>query len=166
MRLISSKHPVQAILRFVPVLACLAALGLTGCTGPAIAGAGNHTGLPGHAAVKQSSGRRPPVKDPGAAMSPAARCKVAYLRTRLHLADVTLDSAVMNTNGSLTPVPPQPATGPLTGLPSFCAVAITETDSAGNPIHVDIWLPRSWNGRFQGVGGAVYSCGPYDYEMA
>jgi len=99
-------------------------------------------------------------------MSPAARCKVAYLRTRLHLADVTVDSAVMNTNGSLTPVPPQPATGPLTGLPSFCAVAITETDSAGNPIHVDIWLPRSWNGRFQGVGGAVYSCGPYYYEMA
>jgi Tannase and feruloyl esterase len=99
-------------------------------------------------------------------VSPAARCTVAYLRTSLHLGHVSVVSAVMNTSGTVTPEPPQPATGPLTGLPSFCDVAITETDSAGHPIHIDVWLPTSWNGRFQGVGGSEYSCGPYYDEMA
>ena len=106
------------------------------------------------------------MTEPGAVRSSAARCTVHYLRTRLHLADVRVDSAFMNTRGTVTPARPQPATGPLTGLPSFCDVAITQTDPAGNPIHTDIWMPASWNGRFQGVGGAVYSCGPYYYEMA
>jgi hypothetical protein len=91
---------------------------------------------------------------------------VSYLRTRLHLTDVTVDSAVVNTSGAVTPVPPQPVTGPLTGLPSFCDVTVTRTDPTGNPIHVEVWLPASWNGRFQGTGGAIYSCGPYYYEMA
>ena len=72
----------------------------------------------------------------------------------------------MNTTGTVTPIPPQPLTGPLTRLPPFCAVALTRRDAAGNPIHVDVWLPARWNGRFQGVGGAIYSCGPYDYELA
>jgi hypothetical protein len=148
------------------VLACGAVLGLTGCTGPVTAGAGSHPGRPRHTAVQQPSGPRTAGAGPGAVRSSAARYRVAYLRTRLHLADLTVDSAVMNTSGTVTPAPPQPDTGPLTGLPSFCDVAITQTDPAGNPIHTDVWLPESWNRRFQGVGGAVYSCGPYYYEMA
>src|ERR1700733_41805 len=47
----------------------------------------------------------------------------------------------------------------LTGLPDFCDVALTQTDSAGNPIHIAVWLPAKWNGRFQGIGGGGYSCG-------
>src|SRR5262249_22749494 len=160
-------HLVQAVLRIVPVLACLAALALTGCAGPMIAAAGKQAGHAGHAAATRAPGRRPAVKQPGPAIATSgARCNLADLRTSLHLADVTIDSVSMNRSGTVTPTPPQPLTGPLAGLPSFCDVALTKTDPAGNPVHVDVWLPRSWNGRFQGVGGAIYACGPFYYEMA
>jgi hypothetical protein len=158
------KHPVQAVLRIVLVLACLSALGMTACAGPITAAARNHSGGPRHPAVKQPVGRQHTAQQH--ASSSADRCTVSYLRASLHLAGVTVDSAVMNTSGTVTPTPPQPVTGPLSGLPSFCDVALTRTDPAGNPIHVDVWLPASWNRRFQGTGGAIYSCGPYYYEMA
>ena len=45
------------------------------------------------------------------------------------------------------------------GLPDFCNAALTQTDSAGNAIHIAVWLPAKWNGRFQGIGGGGYSCG-------
>jgi feruloyl esterase len=47
----------------------------------------------------------------------------------------------------------------LTGLPAFCAVALTEADGHGNTINITAWLPSNWNGRFEGVGGGGYSCG-------
>ncbi len=72
--------------------------------------------------------------------------------------DVTVSSAVLDTTGSYTP--PGSAT-PITGLPAFCAVALTHDDSAGNPMHTAVWLPSKWNGRFQGIGGGGYSCGIY-----
>ena len=84
------------------------------------------------------------------------------LQSALHLARVTVNSASLNTTGSFTP-PGQPA---ITGLPSFCDVALTQADSAGNQIHTYIWLPNSWNGSFQGVGGAVFECGPIFTETA
>jgi feruloyl esterase len=90
------------------------------------------------------------------------RCSVTYLRSALYLAGVTVDSASLNTTGSFT-APGQP---PITGLPSFCAVALTQADAAGNPIHTYVWLPDSWNGSFQGVGGAVFECGPIFTETA
>lgn len=68
----------------------------------------------------------------------------------------------MNTSGSFS-APDEQATS---GLPPFCDVTLTQPDRAGNPIHIEVWLPASWNGRFQGVGGSIYSCGPYYYEMA
>jgi feruloyl esterase len=86
-----------------------------------------------------------------------SRCSVSYLQPALHLPQVTVDSASLNTTGSFT-APGQP---PLTGLPAFCDVALTQTDPAGNAIHIEVWLPGSWNGRFQGVGGGVYACGPF-----
>jgi len=58
------------------------------------------------------------------------------------------------TSGSFTP-PGQPT---ITGLPAFCDVAMTQTDPAGNPINIEVWLPRNWNGRFQGIGGGFF-CG-------
>ena len=148
------------------MLACLAALFLAGCSGTTVAAGAKHSVRPGHGSATQPAAGQSAAKQPGAALSPAARCKARYLRRSLHLADVTVDSAVMNTAGSVTPTLPQPLTGPLTGLPAFCDVTITRADQAGNPIQVDIWLPATWNGRFQGVGGSIYSCGPYDYEMA
>jgi feruloyl esterase len=94
--------------------------------------------------------------------SSGSRCSVTYLRSELHLARVTVDTASLDTTGSFTS-PGQPT---ITGLPSFCDVALTETDSAGNPIHTYVWLPDSWNGNFQGVGGAVFECGPVFTETA
>jgi len=35
---------------------------------------------------------------------------------------------------------------------------MTQTDPAGNPINIEVWLPRNWNGRFQGIGGGFF-CG-------
>jgi feruloyl esterase len=88
--------------------------------------------------------------------SPGANCNAVYLQTGLHLAHVTVSSAVFDTSGSYTP-PGSPA--PITALPDFCAVSLTQTDQAGNQIHIAEWLPVNWNGRFQGIGGGGYSCG-------
>jgi len=93
------------------------------------------------------------AQDPAA---PASRCTAAYLTSALHLSHVTVDSAAPDTSGSYTP---PGTTTPITGLPDFCDVALTQTDSAGNPIHIAVWLPAKWNGRFQGIGGGGYSCG-------
>jgi feruloyl esterase len=86
----------------------------------------------------------------------ASRCNAAYLTSALHRSDVTVDSATADTSGSFTA--PYTAT-PITGLPDFCAVDLTETDSAGNPMHTAVWLPLKWNGQFQGIGGGGFSCG-------
>ena len=128
--------------RRLPVLICLAALALLASTVPAVAATG-----------KQSTASQAP---------PGSRCGASYLQSALHLAQVTVDSAALDTTGSFTP-PGQPA---ISGLPDFCDVTLTRTDPAGNPIHIYVWLPDPWNGRFQGVGGAVYECGPIFTETA
>jgi feruloyl esterase len=103
-----------------------------------------------------------PAISAGAAQQSAApssatsRCSTSYLASALRLPHVTVDSAALDTTGSYTP---PGTTTPITGLPHFCAVALTKTDSAGNPIHIAVWLPVKWNGRFQGIGGGGYSCG-------
>src|SRR5215472_15928454 len=163
---ISRKHPSQVVLRVMPALACLVVLAVLGGCGHGI-----DAGLSSaarHAATKRPGAKRPALK-PSTAKRPAAatafsgpRCNLAYLRTSLHLADVTVDSAVLNTTGTFA----EPLQQPQTGLPTFCDVSITKTDPAGNPIHIAVWLPKSWNGRFQGVGGSVYACGPWHFEMA
>lgn len=96
------------------------------------------------------------ARQPTAAAVPAAHCSTAYLSSRIGLADVVVDAAVFDTSGSFTP---PGTTTPITGLPDFCAVSLTQTDHAGNPIHIAVWLPAKWNGRFQGIGGGGYSCG-------
>lgn len=128
--------------RRLTVLAGLAALVLAGAV-PAVAAAANK-----------------PVRP---AVAGTARCSVSYLSARVHLASVIVDTAALNKTGTFTPPAPQP---PLTGLPTFCDVTLTQTDTAGNPIHIEAWLPEPWTGRFQGVGGAVYACGPFYNETA
>jgi feruloyl esterase len=39
-------------------------------------------------------------------------------------------------------------------------------DSFGDQIHDVVWLPQSWNGNFEGVGGGGFSCGPSYSELA
>jgi Tannase and feruloyl esterase len=125
--------------RRLPLLICLAALALLASVALVVA-------------ARQSAA---PVASSG------SRCSVRYLQSSLHLAHVTVDSASLNSTGSFT----GPG-GQLTGLPAFCDVTLTQTDPAGNPIHIEVWLPQPWNGRFQGVGGGEYSCGPSYFEMA
>ena len=70
---------------------------------------------------------------PAAARSTATQassgppCDAGFLSSSLHLAQVTVDSAVMNTTGTFT----SPGQPPLTGLPAFCDVTLTQTDAAG-----------------------------------
>ena len=95
---------------------------------------------------------------PAAAGASASRCSTQYLAAALQVPHVMVASAVLDTTGSYTP---PGSTTPITGLPGFCAVDLTQADSAGNPIHTAVWLPVKWNGRFQGIGGGGYSCGIY-----
>jgi feruloyl esterase len=138
MRFPSRRLPSRGRLALLTSLAAFALLG---------------TAVPAVAAASQSATPQQPT-------GPA--CSVTYLQSQLHLANVTVDSASLNTTGTFT-APPQP---PITGLPAFCDVSLTQTDSAGNPIHIEVWLPSDWNGRFQGVGGAVFECGPMFGETA
>src|SRR5215469_11544798 len=108
MKRTSRRYLNRPVLRIMPALACLAALALTGCAGSITSAPGKHHGGRQHAAPKQPAAPRPVLKQPGAAMSSAARCNSAYLRTNLHLADATVDSAAMNTSGTVTPTFPQP----------------------------------------------------------
>ena len=89
------------------------------------------------------------------AAAAAARCTTAHLASRVHVDRLRVDSAALDTSGTFTP----PAGGRVSGLPAICAVALTQADPAGHPIHIAVWLPTTWNGRFQGIGGASYSCG-------
>jgi Tannase and feruloyl esterase len=117
--------------------------------------------LAGIVPAAASAAQRPAAAS-ASSTSSASRCTVNYLQSRLHLASVMVDTASVNTTGTFT-APGQP---PITGLPAFCDVTLTQTDSAGNPIHIDVWLPSGWNSRFQGVGGAVFECGPIYSETA
>jgi len=93
---------------------------------------------------------------------PGAQCSVGNLQARLHLGGVQVDSAGMNTTGAFN----APGQAPVTGLPAFCDVTLTQADAAGNPIGIEVWLPSQWTGRFQGVGGSYYTCGINHSELA
>ena len=90
-------------------------------------------------------------------------CDAATINSAVHIPGASVDSATPISGSFTAPGPPSP---PLTGLPSLCSVTLTQLDSAGNAIHVFLWLPDNWNGRFQGVGGAGFLCGPLYAELA
>lgn len=56
---------------------------------------------------------------------------------------------------SAGPFTPPGATKPIAGgdLPAFCRVALTVAPQ----INIEVWLPKSWNERYQGVGGGGYA---------
>jgi hypothetical protein len=87
------------------------------------------------------------VNKPRALQASGSRCSVGYLQSGLHLANVTVDSATLNTTGTFTPPPGSFGPPSLTGLPPFCDATLTQADPAGNPIHIEVWLPEPWNGR-------------------
>src|SRR4029450_10863787 len=42
-------------------------------------------------------------------------------------------------------------------LPAFCRVAMTLAPSADSDIKVELWIPPSRNGKFQGVGNGAFN---------
>jgi hypothetical protein len=59
-------------------------------------------------------------------------------------------------------VPPGPLNPePITDIPPFCDVEVTLTHpGADDVVRIAVWLPlTTWNGRFQGTGGAGYLAG-------
>ena len=114
--------------------------------------------------IAGSSGARTSTRHASArAASTHISCDAATIASAVTIPGATINSATPVSGSFTAPGPPSP---PLAGLPSFCAVTMTQTDSAGNPMHVVLWLPDNWNGRFQGVGGAGFLCGPLYPELA
>jgi hypothetical protein len=130
---------------------CVAACGAACLAAGLLVAAG---GVPPAAAA---AGRAPASRVPS-----GPQCSVGYLRARLHLANLQVDSAGMNTSGAFG----APGQAPVTGLPAFCDVTLTQADAAGNPIGIEVWLPSRWTGRFQGVGGSYFTCGINHSELA
>ena len=144
----ASRPAPRRWLRFTPLLAILAAYVAAVLVG---------TSSGAYASAHKTGAR---------AASAHLACDGAALKAALP-AGATLDSAAAET-GSFTP-PPGSSPGPpmpIAGLPGFCAVNMTQDDVAGNPVHIVLWLPDNWNGRFQGVGGAGFQCGPIYNELA
>ena len=42
-------------------------------------------------------------------------------------------------------------------MPQFCRVAVTAKPSADSDIKIEVWLPSSWNGKFQAVGNGGWA---------
>lgn len=84
---------------------------------------------------------------------------------RFGRAEVT--SAVANDSGTFVP-PPLAQTGQatITALPAFCDVRLSSINVEGVRVRYAVWLPRHWNGRFQGVGGGGFACGPAFENLA
>jgi hypothetical protein len=67
----------------------------------------------------------------------------------LKLKDVSSITTQAVAAGTFTP----PGSGALSNLPAFCRVSIVIKPQ----INIEVWLPMSWNERFQAVGGGGYA---------
>jgi hypothetical protein len=67
----------------------------------------------------------------------------------LKLKDVTSITAQSLPAGAFTP----PRNQPIANLPAFCRVSLVVKPQ----INIEVWLPMSWNERFQAVGGGGYA---------
>ena len=85
---------------------------------------------------------------PGMAVAAMSCAQLAGLNLR----DTTITAAQEVPAGPFTP---PGATKPIAGgdLPAFCRVALTVAPA----INIEVWLPKDWNRRYQGVGGGGYA---------
>src|SRR5688500_8131524 len=63
----------------------------------------------------------------------------------LVMPNVTINAAQLISSGTFAA---PGLSAPLANLPSFCRVALTVAPQ----INIEVWMPTSWNNRFQGVG--------------
>ena len=82
----------------------------------------------------------------GSGRAPAVSCEQLG---SLKLKDASSVTAQPVTAGTFTP----PGSGAINNLPAFCRVSIVIKPQ----INIEVWLPNSWNERFQAVGGGGYA---------
>jgi feruloyl esterase len=71
----------------------------------------------------------------------------------LHLRDTTITSAKDWPAGSFI----IPNSNPPIMVPTaFCRVTATLTPTSDSTVHIEVWLPEAWNGRFLGTGGGGF----------
>src|SRR5438552_2803034 len=70
--------------------------------------------------------------------------------TDIRMANVSVVSAALVTEGAFTPPTPRGASA--LRVPAFCRVVVVATPTADSHINIEIWIPDAggWNGRFQG----------------
>ncbi|HXW70156.1 MAG TPA: tannase/feruloyl esterase family alpha/beta hydrolase [Methylocella sp.] len=77
----------------------------------------------------------------------------------LRLKDTTITSATDWPKGTF----PIPNSNPQTTVPTaFCRVTATLTPTSDSTVHIEVWLPEAWNGRFLGTGGGGFG-GVFNY---
>jgi feruloyl esterase len=80
--------------------------------------------------------------------------------TTLKLTAGTVTSAQAVPSGAFVPPGPAPA-APAQALyarvPEFCRAALTLTPTSDSDIKVEVWLPATWNGKFQAVGNGGFA---------
>jgi pimeloyl-ACP methyl ester carboxylesterase len=114
----------------LPVLICLAGFALLASMVPAVAATTNRSAAP----ATPATGINMPVRP----------CESL---TALNLSDTTVDSAT--------------TVAATDSVPGYCDVQLTVNNPPSNDaVNVGVFMPTStWNGRFEGVGGGVYSTG-------
>jgi hypothetical protein len=97
-----------------------------------------------------------------AGATPAAAATCESLGSTLTLPHATITAAQTVTGGSFTP---PGSTTPLTGLPSFCRVAVTSTPTTDSLIHLEVWIPTgaAFNGKYEQLGCGGF-CGSIGYS--
>jgi len=78
--------------------------------------------------------------------------KVGLPNTAITAADDIAAGAFVPPPGAFSPPAPPGAPTPYAGLPPFCRVSGTIAPVPGSEIRFEVWLPRTWNGKFVGVG--------------
>jgi hypothetical protein len=81
---------------------------------------------------------------------------LAGLPLPLTLPKITFTVAQSVSGGSFTP---PGATTPFTDLPNFCRIAGNLTPTSDSVIGFELWLPDSWNKRYQQVGNGGFGQG-------
>jgi feruloyl esterase len=78
--------------------------------------------------------------------------KLSLPNTTITAADDIAVGAFVPPAGTFSPPAPPGAPTPYAGLPPFCRVSGTIAPVPGSEIHFEVWLPKTWNGKFIGVG--------------